>query len=160
MKLKKINSSLKIRVRFLKYLYIMVLILLCSCNSIVDKVEISDIHGFEIKNMDGNTLNLEMSVKINNPNRLKMTLSQGSFELKNGEQIVAKIKQPETLVLKARSDSLYVMPVNVEIVELRGGIMGALKLLAGGTSMFKLYGKAVVSSSMIRKTIKVDGLTL
>ena len=157
--MKNLNSFFKIRVHLLKYLRIVVLILLCSCNSF-DEVKVSDIQGFEIKSIDGSTLKLEISVKINNPNRLKIALSQGDFELKSGEEVVAKIKQPETILLEARSDSLYVMPVNVEIVELRGGIMGALKLLAGGTSTFKLYGKAMVSSSMMRKTIKIDGLTL
>ena len=147
-------------VKYFKYLFPAVLILLCSCSSLVDDVKVSDIQGFEIKNINGNTVKLDLSVKINNPNRLKITLSQGDFELKSGEQVIAKIKQPEALILEARSDSLYTMPVNVEIVELRGGIMGALKLFAGGTSTFKFYGKAVIKSSMMRKTIKIDGLTL
>ncbi|MGE4568647.1 MAG: LEA type 2 family protein [Bacteroidales bacterium] len=141
-------------------LTLLLALLFSSCRSMLNEVEVSDIRSFEVKKMEGNLLRLDLSVQVKNPNYFSMKLSKGDFRLHNGDKLVAKLSQPEMLTLRARSDSLYVMPVDVELVDPMSGILSVLRMFAGGTSRFTLQGQAVVKSRFVRRTLSVEGLTL
>lgn len=141
-------------------LCLLIALLFSSCRSMLNEVEVSDIRSFEVKKMEGNLLRLDLSVQVKNPNYFSMKLSKGDFRLHNGEKLVAKLTQPEMLTLRARSDSLYIMPVDVELVDPMSGILSVLRMFAGGTSRFTLQGQAVVKSRFVRRTLSVEGLTL
>jgi len=141
-------------------LSLLTVLLFSSCRSMLNEVEVSDIRSFEVKKIEGNLVRLNLSVQVKNPNLFPIKLSKGDFRLHNGEKLVAKLSQPEMLTLRARTDSLYLMPVDVELVDPMNGILSVLRLFAGGTSRFTLQGEAVVRSRFVRRTLSVEGLTL
>lgn len=141
-------------------LFLFATLTLGSCRSWIHRVEVSDIQGFEIRKIEGNHIRLDLSVQVNNPNLFALKLTKGDFRLHNGEKLVAKLTQPNLLTLRARTDSLYILPVDVELVDPMSGVIAVLRMFAGGTSQFTLQGKAVVRSHFARRTLEIEGLTL
>lgn len=137
--------------RFFVILFFIPLLLLgVSCS--VSPVELKGIKDISVKGFSNNTITLQVSATIANPNpRLKVKSSE--LVLSVGQTNIGKITQLENIVLKGRSTETYTTRVKFELTSSSMNVKSLYRLVERDKKDFKISGKVKVTAPFFAKTI-------
>lgn len=132
--------------------------LLVGCSTYED-LKIGAIRNVDLKGVDNNILDVEITVPVENPNAFSVKMMDADFVVSNGETVIGKMKQVDEVVIKARSKNDYPLHVRVELTNVNLNILSIYSLFQQRANM-KLSGTVVVRSSLYRKKIEIKDYQL
>jgi LEA14-like dessication related protein len=137
--------------RFFVILFLLpLLVLAASCS--VSPVELKSIRDVSVKGIYNNTVTLQVSATIDNPNsRLKVKSSD--LLLSVGETNIGRITQLDDIVLKGHSTETYTTRVKFELSGSSMNMMSLYRLIERDKKDFKISGKVKVTAPFFAKTI-------
>lgn len=101
-----------------KYSWLVVvlgLILFSSCTKL-DEITIGEPQNVTIKSMSLNSIDVLVELPISNPARAKLKVTDMDLKIWIDEKYIGRIKNIESLIIDARSDSLYMVPLKIIVV--------------------------------------------
>lgn len=116
------------------------------------ELEITQFKNFEILEFKDNVLTLKANVVINNPNAMRLKISDADFDLKINEKVVGRLSQMDKIVLPARSQSEYPVKARFELTDLQNGIFSLIQIVNRRDSKLSVTGSVVGKSFLYRKT--------
>lgn len=135
---------------FVIILNFIAIILMASCT--MQPVELKKIGELNIKGVYNNTVTLEVSATIANPNpRLKIKSSE--LLLSMGETQIGTITQLENIVLKGNSTNTYTTRVQFELTGSAMNMLSLYRLFEKNKKGLKLSGKMRITAPFYSKTI-------
>ncbi len=136
----------------IKYIFLLSLltIFLSSCS--LQSLEISEFKNFQIVEFKDNLLTLKADIVVNNPNSVRMKISDADFDLKINESVVGHLTQMDKLVLHAKSQKEYPVLVKFEMKNLKNGLMSLIQIVNRRDSKISVTGSVVGKTFLYRKT--------
>lgn len=124
--------------------------LLVSCS--FQELEISQLKDFKITEFKDNVLTLHANVVVNNPNSVRMKISDADFDLKINEKIIGHLSQMDKLVLPAKTQKEYPVTAKFQLTNLENGIFSLIQIVNRRDSKISITGKVVGRSFLYRKS--------
>lgn len=115
-------------------------------------MEISEFKNFEIVEFKDNTLTLKANIVVNNPNPVRMKISDADFDLKVNGTKIGRLTQMDKLTLAAKSEKEYPVQAKFELTNLRNGIFSLIEIVNSRNSKIAVTGSVVGTSFLYRKT--------
>lgn len=140
-------------------LYILLIALLSSSCSF-QELEISQLKNFEIIEFKDNVLTLKANVVVNNPNAVRMKISDADFDLKINETVVGHLTQMDKIVLPARSQKEYPVTAKFELTNLKNGLFSLIQIVNRRDSKVSITGSVVGKSFIYRKTFDFSDIKI
>lgn len=129
-----------------KNIYILILFIgtvaFSSCMSL-QSLEIREFKNFEIVEFKDNMLTLKANIVVNNPNAVRMKISDASFDLKINETVIGHLTQMDKLVLSSHSQKEYPITAKFEMTNLKNGIMSLIQIVNRRDSKISVTGSVV-----------------
>lgn len=133
-----------------KIVYILLLSLLTvSCS--FQELEINRFKDFEIVEFKDNFLTLKANIVVNNPNPVRMKISDANFDLKINEKVIGRLSQMDKLVLPARSKKEYPVTAKFELTNLKNSLFSLIQIVNRRDSKISVSGSVTGSSFLYRK---------
>lgn len=122
------------------------LVLLTGCFS-YEPVEVQEVTFVEVLNVNSDSISVEVTVKVNNPNNYRIILTDPDVDLYVNESLIGKAVFKRDLALEKKTDREYVIPVaaafsgkfNSVMLASLGGLLGG-KMTVGAKGV--ITGKA------------------
>ena len=132
------------------------LILLTGCFS-YKPVELKEVSYVEILKINPDSIAVEVTVQIENPNGYRIKLTEPDVDLFVNDKLVGQAVFYEDLVLDKRTDTSYVVPVSAAFDGKFNSIMiASLGGLFGGNMTVGAKGTIVGKAGLIRKTVPFE----
>ncbi len=143
--------------RKLIYLIIIALVTVsCSFQSL----EIHEFKNFQILEFNNNVLTLKADIVINNPNTIKLKITDADFDLKIDEKIVGKLTQMDKLVLAPRTQKSYPVKAKFELNNLPNGIFSLIQIVNKRGAKLSVSGSVTGKSFLYRKTFDFNDIKI
>jgi LEA14-like dessication related protein len=139
---------------FVILFFFSLVILSSSCT--VLPVELKSIGDVGVKNIQNNTVTLQVSATIANPNQ-RLKIKSSELILSVGTTELGKITQLESIVLKGKSTETYTTRVKFELTNSSVNMFSLYRLLERDKRDFRVSGKVKVSALFFSKTINFSG---
>jgi LEA14-like dessication related protein len=97
-------------------------------------------------------LTLKADIVINNPNTIKLKISDADFDLKIDKTVVGKLTQMDKLVLAPHSQKSYPVKAKFELNNLPNGIFSLMQIVNKRDAKISVTGSVVGKSFLYRKT--------
>ncbi|RPJ73161.1 MAG: hypothetical protein EHM20_12705 [Alphaproteobacteria bacterium] len=126
-----------------------------SCGN-YSKITIGQINGVVIKGFEGNALIVSVRVPVDNPTRHKITISDFDTKIFMNNQYLGKMILSDPLVLKAKSDQVYDLLMEIRLANLFGTALNIMNLKSGQIVLFRLEGTVQSRSLLLRRKIEIN----
>jgi LEA14-like dessication related protein len=133
-------------------LIILVLISASSCFS-YKEVEIKEVQSVRILCMDENTADVEVALKIINPNKMKITIKDLQLDASINKKYVGKVKFDKKIVLPKKSEKTYLLVVKTELDQVKKLIPS---LVFSNQALVNFKGNLRVKARGISKRVNLD----
>lgn len=144
----------------MKNLLLILFIAFLSSSCSFQEVEISQLKNFEIIEFKDNVLTLKANVVVNNPNAVRMKISDADFDLKINESVVGHLTQMDKIVLPARSQKEYPVTAKFELTNLKNGLFSLIQIVNRRDSKVSITGSVVGKSFIYRKTFDFSDIKI
>jgi LEA14-like dessication related protein len=128
------------------------LICLSSCISL-KPVEFQGIDSFQIIDQTDTTANVDIEVKIKNPNNYKLVVKKVDLDATLNKKLVGKINHKVKLTIPKNSEESYTLHLAADLKQLRAMIP---TLIFTNTALVNIKGDIKARALMIPKKIKLD----
>lgn len=78
-----------------------------------DEPDMGDIKNFKLVEMDGNNLEVQFDIDIDNPNAFNFKIKGGDVLIKVNEEEMGTVKLSEKIKVKRKSDKTYTIPLTI-----------------------------------------------
>ena len=99
----------------LYYIFVLVTVsfLFASCSGI-EEIKVGNIRGVEIKGINNDVLDVEITVPVENPNSFKVKLKDADLTVTNGETLIGTITQMDEIIISGNSSKcLQIIAVDI-----------------------------------------------
>lgn len=142
-----------------KFIYLIIIAFLTiSCS--FQSLEIHEFKNFQILEFKDNVLTLKADIVINNPNTIKLKISDADFDLKINEKVVGKLTQMDKLVLAPRTQKSYPVKAKFELNNLSNGIFSLIQIVNKRDAKLSVTGSVVGKSFLYRKTFDFSDIKI
>lgn len=142
-----------------KLIYVLLIgLLTASCS--FQSLEISQFNNFEILEFKDNVLTLRANVMVNNPNPVRMKISDADFDLKINDKVVGHLSQMDKLVLPAKTMKEYPVTARFKLNQLENGIFSLIQIVNRRDSKISVTGSVVGKSLLYRKTFDFNDIKI
>lgn len=132
----------------------LLLVLLISCNSEYEDVELTEIRDLRVTGVKNATLNIKGNAVLYNPNKRGVRLLEAEINVYHRDKLVATINPSEKVKIKARSD--FEIPVDIGVKLKGSGLLNnVLDLLGKRAITLEFRGYIKVRSWLIPGKIEV-----
>jgi LEA14-like dessication related protein len=138
------------------FLLCFVLLFLSGCSEFKE-VQVSQISGVKILKITDKGIDMEIGMKIKNPNTYSFTIYRSAFDIKLGgtDLGVATLKRKEKV--KANSEEVHTFLITTTFDKLiKGGLGSVMALLGSKNAEVEIKGNLKVGKFLIRKSIPID----
>ncbi|MDP4208729.1 MAG: LEA type 2 family protein [Bacteroidota bacterium] len=125
----------------------------------IERLKVGSVRNVSFKGMENNAINLEVTVPIENPNSFKLKIKNADMKLTSNGTEIGRIKQINDLVIAGKSTKEYPVNVTVELTNLNGGLLSAMRFFNSKTDL-RMNGTVKVRSFIYAKTVKVEDYKL
>jgi LEA14-like dessication related protein len=123
-------------------------------------LEINKFKNFEIVEFKDNSLTLKANIVVNNPNPVRMKISDADFELKINEKVIGHLLQMDKLVLPARSQNEYPVTAKFQLTNLQNGLFSLIQIVNRKDSKISVSGSVIGSSFLYRKKFDFNDIKI
>lgn len=142
-----------------KLLYILLIgFFTVSCS--FQELEISHFKNFQILEFKDNVLTLKADVVINNPNTMRLKITDADFDLKINEKVVGRLTQIDKLVLPPRTKNEYPVKAKFELNKLENGIFSLIQIVNRRDAKISVTGSVVGKSFLYRKSFDFNDIKI
>jgi LEA14-like dessication related protein len=134
------------------FLVIIVFISVTSCFN-YKEVEIKEVQSVKVLSMNDSTADVEVALKIYNPNKWKITVKDYNLEAFINKKYVGKVDCTKKLVLQKKSDNTYTLLLKADMAQVKK-LMPSL--LFSNNALLNIKGDLKVKAKGLSKTIKID----
>jgi len=159
---KFIKKTLCISLREIKPVYRGFLVLfsmqvmLSSCLK-YEEVKVLGVEDVAVKKFSAKSVELEVSVKIKNPNNYKISIVGSDLDLYVNRNKSGKAKIIDKIVIPKHSEEIHRFIVQANYKEVMAGLKGGIfSILTGGSVPLRIKGKITAKAKMLRKSFDVD----
>jgi LEA14-like dessication related protein len=78
-----------------------------------DEPDMGDIKNFKLVELDGNNLDVQFDVDIDNPNAFNFKIKDGDVLIKINEEEMGTVKLSEKIKVKRKSENTYTIPLRI-----------------------------------------------
>ena len=146
-------NAFSIRLPFL--LLILIATLFTGCWS-YEEVEMLGVENVEVANLSDKALDVEVTVKIRNPNNYKITIVGSDLDMVLNGQSMGKAKLKNQVVIPKNSNQSHKVLISGDPKALLSNPLGALMGLMGKSMEVGVKGKVKVRARFITKSFDVD----
>jgi LEA14-like dessication related protein len=137
----------------MKYLLsLLCLAWLSSCISL-KPVEFQGIESFQIIDQTDTSANVDITVRIKNPNNYKLTIKKVDLDATLNKKLVGKINHTVKLTIPKNSEKSYILRLNADLTQIRRMIP---TLIFSSTALVNIKGDIKARALLIPKKIKLD----
>ncbi|MFI5149341.1 MAG: LEA type 2 family protein [Bacteroidia bacterium] len=137
------------------FLFLSILIFTASCK--YKEVTLGQISGLKINKITTNGLELELGMKINNPNSYGFSIYRSSFRIKLGGADLGTARIAKRTHIKAHSDEVYTFTIKTSFDKLKeDGLAGMISLFSKKNAEIEIKGNLKAGKFLLRKKIPVD----
>jgi LEA14-like dessication related protein len=142
-----------------KLIFLLVVgLLTVSCS--FQSLEISQFNNFEILEFKDNVLTLKANVMVNNPNPVRMKISDADFDLKINDKVVGHLSQMDKLILPAHTKKEYPVTARFELNHLENGLFSLIQIVNRRDARISVTGSVVGKSFLYRKTFDFNDIKI
>jgi len=144
----------------LHYIFVLVTVsfLLASCSGI-EEIKVGNIRGVEIKGINGDVLNVEITVPVENPNSFKVKLKDADLTVNNGETLIGTVQQMEDIIIPGNSSKEYPIRVKVKLANFNNNLFSIYSTFSSNLDL-RLSGTMKVGSFPYFRKIKIKDYKL
>jgi LEA14-like dessication related protein len=128
------------------------LIFISSCIS-VKPVEFQGIESFQIMDQTDTSANVDIMVKIKNPNNYKLVIKKVDLDATLNKRLVGKINHSVKLIVPKNSEGVYTLRLAADLKQIRLMIP---TLIFANTALVNIKGDIKARAIFIPKKIKLD----
>ena len=139
-----------------KIIYILVTTVLLSSCSAYKSVNIGDVENVDFKGMVDNKISLELKVPVTNTNAYKIKIKNMDLDVTINGRYLGKMINAKEIVIPAKSDSVQVFPVDIQVRNILSSMSSLYKLRNSKSFEMQIEGTIKVKALMRSKTIKVS----
>lgn len=123
----------------------------------IKEVQFKSIENVKVLKFDENGVEVEMTVKINNPNNLKFKVNTSDLHLFVNGNDFGKVKFKDKIKIASNTEKSYTFVIcSGYNMALNGGIGGVMSLLKSGKIAMNLKGNLKVKSWGLSKKYPID----
>lgn len=131
-------------------------IMLSSCLK-YEEVKVLGVEDVAVKKFSAKSVELEVSVKIKNPNNYKIKIVGSDLDLFVNGNKSGKAKILDKIVIPKHSEEVHTFIVQANYKEVMAGLKGGIfSILTGGAVPLRIKGKITAKAKMLRKSFEVD----
>lgn len=134
-------------------------VVLTSCTSLKE-IEISQFRNFEIVEFKDNALTLRANIEIDNPNSLRMKITDAKFDLMMNDKKIGHLSQMDNITLLARTKKEYPVTAKFEITSLKNGLLSLMQIVNRRDSRVSVSGSVTGRTFLYRKTFEFKDIKL
>lgn len=132
------------------------LAMLSSCLK-YEEVKVLGVEDVAVKKFSAKSVELEVSVKIKNPNNYKISIVGSDLDLYINRNKAGKAKIMDKIVIPKHSEEIHSFIVQANYKEVMAGLKGGIfSILTGGSVPLRIKGKITAKAKMLRKSFDVD----
>lgn len=132
------------------------LALLSSCLK-YEEVKVLGVEDVAVKKFSAKGVELEISVKIKNPNNYKISIVSSDLDLYVNRNKAGKATIMDKIVIPKHSEEIHRFIVQANYKEVMAGLKGGIfSILTGGSVPLRIKGKITAKAKMLRKSFDVD----
>ena len=135
------------------YFYFFALIIFTSSCLNFKPIEFQGIESMEMINQTDTTAEVDLKVKIKNPNNYKLLIKKIDLDAYLNKKLIGKINHAEKLTVPKKSENSYVIRLKADMVQLQKLFP---TLLFSGTALVNVKGKVKGKALWIPKTMDID----
>ena len=128
-------------------------LMVTSCVTSYKEVELREVQNIKMLNLTDSTADLEVTVKIANPNKYNISVKDYDLEAYINKKPVGKVKLNDKVIMKKKSEDLYTIILNADMTRVN-------KLLPTmaftDKALIGLKGNLKVRARGINKKIDID----
>lgn len=144
---------------FVNILILAIVLAATSGCSKIERLKVGSVRNVSFKGMANNTINLEVTVPIENPNSFRLKIKNADMKVTSNGTEIGRIKQMDDLVIAGKSTKEYPVNVSIELTNLGGGLLSAMRLFNSKTDL-RMNGTVKVRSFIYARTVKVEDYKL
>lgn len=119
-----------------------------------EEVKFKGIEGVKLPKMDNKELMVDLTVKLENPNKFKIKIKPSEIDVFIQDKMMGTIYLDEKVVLKKRSDNSYATKLRVKLED--GAFFSLLRYVTMKEVSIRFKGKVKGSVYGITKKIDID----
>ncbi|MDB0011594.1 LEA type 2 family protein [Crocinitomicaceae bacterium] len=97
-----------------KYIFFIVIVLMSSCEH-YKEIHVTSLENVKIRSIEGKKIELELTVKANNPNFYGVKLKQLEGEMFAQNNLIGKVELVDPTKIKRKSENTYSIPVRLQL---------------------------------------------
>lgn len=148
-----ISSTFARRVRVF-FAFIAISILLGSCSAI-KPIEIGEISGLQISKITQSSIEMDLSLKVNNPNLVDISVDSVNVDIKINGIKVGKLTNMNTYTLQSNKLQVYHFPLEVKFADILSDVFNVVQSVSKNEAIVELDGYIIGSSYMIDKKFDI-----
>jgi len=123
----------------------------------IKPVEISRIEKIDVENLSLSNAKLKLSLKINNPNFVKIKITDINLDVFVRDEKIGKIEETDSFEIKANKNENIDVQLNVSFSNLITKAYRIIKLLSGSDAKIKLKGTIGTKALFFSREIENSG---
>ena len=117
------------------------------------EIKIQELQSVRILSMDENTADVEFTLKINNPNKWKITVNELQLDACVNKKYIGKVNYDKEIVLPKKSEQTYVLVLKTDMAQVKKLIPS---LMFSNQAIVNLKGNVKVKARGFSKRIELD----
>jgi LEA14-like dessication related protein len=139
--------------KIINYLLVFVVFIsVTSCFS-YKEVEIKQVESVRVLSMNDSTADVEVALKINNPNKMKIIVKDYNLEAFINKKYVGKVDCNKKLVLNKKSENTYTLLLKADMAQVKKLLPS---LAFNNHALLSIKGDLKVKAKGISKSFKID----
>lgn len=122
----------------------------------IELVAVKDVTYREFKD---NILHLDVTMTVNNPNKIRVNVSKASMNLMFGEQILGTLTQMEQIELPGQTRKDYKVRVAIELKDMAENMIALFRILMNESDKLSLSGTVQAKAFLYSKEIQIKKLS-
>ncbi|NOZ47082.1 MAG: LEA type 2 family protein [Chlorobi bacterium] len=139
-----------------KYIIVFFTILLLPSCLFVKPVKINKIEKIEILTLSTSSAKLNLYLKINNPNFIKIKVTDIDLRVLIDKEQIGSIEEIEDFLIPANTEQEVIVKLNISFNNIFGKALKIIKLLSKSDARVQIEGNMVIKSFIISKTIEIN----
>lgn len=146
----------KSTIQFVKYLFLVFLILTISSCKNYENIEIKKVTDVEFRGFQNNKVKLNIAILVNNPSYLNIHLKELDMKIYVNNRYLGIINNSESLKIKRRSQDNYTLETELRLANIFTGISMVMELKNNPSVELKMEGVMKIRSSAWQKTFDIS----
>jgi LEA14-like dessication related protein len=137
------------------YFLFLILLLMQSCGKF-SAISVGEISEVSVKGFEDNALVVSLSVMIDNPTIHRIVVSDFDTKVFMNEQYIGKIACKDPIVLKARSNEIHRLSMQIRLANIFGTALHLMNMPKGQKVLFRLEGSISGRTAIIKRKVEVN----